>query len=61
VIDKAQIGHHQRIKLYEAGVLLLIDNEKHTEIKLDAQASMQVFAFLLLHQDRLTQYVRSQE
>jgi hypothetical protein len=35
LIDKAQIGHHQRIKLYEEGVLLLNDDEKHTEIKLN--------------------------
>lgn len=61
LIAKAQIGHHQRIKIYEEGILCLIDDEKRTEIKLDAQASMQVFDFLLLHQDRLARHVRSQE
>ena len=61
VIAKAQIGHHQRIKLYEADVLWFIDDEKHTEIELDGQASMQVFDFLLLHQDRLARHARSQE
>ena len=49
LIDKQPISSEQRVELYEEGILWILDDDKHTEIKLGAAASTQLFDFLLLH------------
>lgn len=53
LLDSAPISTTQRVELYDEGIIWIIDDEKHKEIKIDAAASTQLFDFLLRHQDRL--------
>jgi hypothetical protein len=45
----------QRVELYDAGELLIIDDESHKEIKLPAIASVNLLAFLTQWQNILQQ------
>ncbi len=58
LLDSAPISSNQRVELYEEGILWIIDDDQHKEIKLDAAASTQLFDFLLLHQERLIKEAR---
>lgn len=44
---------NQRVELYENGQLWIIDDGKKVEIKLESQASTNLFVFLHQWQDRL--------
>ncbi len=59
LLDSVSISTTQRVELYEEGIIWIIDDDQHKEIKLDAATSTQLFDFLLLHQERLIKEARA--
>jgi hypothetical protein len=60
LFDQAKLNKAgtQRVELYEDGAVWLIDDAQHKEIKLEGQASINMFAFLLQWQEKLHQAER---
>ena len=60
LIDQQRISATQRAELYEEGVLWIIDDSTHQEIKLDVKAGAHLYAFLHFH-DKMSDLYQEQE